>query len=138
MLLIPTVLRLGLAVAWIVGARRTAVAVFAALLVYSLSTGGLGGLFRFDVVALVVLGAAVALRWPAPRPRVVLLATIPLAMLLWTLIAAAGTPFEYGGLPSVTIVVALLGAIGSLLSRRTSNSSSHPNGPQDQPTPATG
>ncbi|GAA2394454.1 hypothetical protein [Dactylosporangium salmoneum] len=146
-LLIPNVLRLGVAVSWIIGARRTAVAVFATLLAYSLFNSG-PNLLLFDVAVLVVLGAAVALRWPAPRPRVVLLATIPLAMLLWTLTAAVGNhvaygglPFlvtHFGGLPSITVVVALIGAIGGLVSRRTSGSRSQPSGPQDEPTPATG
>ncbi|MEV6923884.1 hypothetical protein AB0M46_05145 [Dactylosporangium sp. NPDC051485] len=146
-LLIPTVLRLGLAVSWIIGARRTAVAVFAALLAHSLLNVG-PNLLRFDALVLVVLGVAVALRWPAPRPRVVLLATIPLAMLLWTLTAAAGShsgygglPFlvaNFGGMPSITVVVALIGAIGGRLSRRTSTSGSDLSGPRDEPAPATG
>jgi hypothetical protein len=131
-LLIPAVLRLATALAWILGARRTALAVFAALLVYSAVTaGGPGGLLRVDLVVLVALGAATALRWPTPGPRGVLLATVPLAMLLWTFVAARYIPGF--GLLFVTAAIALLGGAAGLVLHRRSRS-----GPQDRPTPATG
>ena len=138
-LLIPNLLRLAIAVAWILGTRRTTLGTFAALLAYSLATGGLNGLLhqQLDLVILLALGAAVALRWPAPRPRVVLLTTIPLAMLLWTLMAAWNLHSNLGPL-LVTTVVALLGGVGGRLPRRPSATGNHPGGPQDQPTPATG
>jgi hypothetical protein len=116
--LIPNALRLTMVVAWIFGTRRTALAVLATLMAYMLSTGGLGGPTWLDLVVLVALGVAVLCRWPAPRPRVVLLATIPLAMLLWILYAAWNIHFGSGWLLSVTAVVALLGAAGALLPHR--------------------
>ncbi|WP_432991760.1 hypothetical protein [Dactylosporangium sp. CA-233914] len=135
-LLIPSLLRIGLTVSWIVGARRTALAVLAVLLAYSLSAGGP---WLLDVALLVPLGAAVAWRWPAPRPRVVLLATIPLAMLLWTLMAVWNVyMLPDSKLLSVSAVVALLGMVGGLLRHRPSRNGSDPHGPRDRPTPATG
>ena len=134
-LLIPTLLRLAIAVSWILGARRTTLAVSATLLAYSLATGGL---LTFDLVILVGLGAAVARRWPTPRRRVIPLAAIPLAMLLWTLSAAGNVDLSFGLLLSVTAVVALLSAVGGLSPHRPSNRRNHPNGPQDQPTPTSG
>jgi len=133
-LLIPALLRLAVAVAWVLGTRRLALAILATLFAYSLATAGLGGLLRLDLVVLVALGAAVAFRWPAPRPRVVLLATIPLAMLLWTLTAAwnvhsgynpesiTAVVFGHGSVLAVTAAVALLGAVGGLLPHRPSSS----------------
>jgi hypothetical protein len=136
-LLIPNLLRLAIAVAWILGTRRAALAVFATLLAYSLFTGGLGGLIRLDLVVLVALVAAVRWGWPTPHPRVVLLATIPLAMLLWTLIAAWAV-VDLGWLLSVTAAVAVLGATGGLLAHRPFPGSNHPGGPHDEPTPSKG
>ena len=78
-------LRLAIPVAWILGARRLTLAVYAALLAYSLATAG--GLFAVDPLVFFGLGSAAALRWPTLRPRVVLLAAIPVAMLLWPLSA---------------------------------------------------
>ncbi len=118
-LLIPALLRLGITVAWILGARRTTLAGCAALLAYSLATGGL---LRVDLVICAGLGTAVALRWrPGQRPRVLLLATIPFAMLLWTLGAAWNLYLGFGFL-AVTAVVALLGAVGGRGGHRRSAS----------------
>jgi hypothetical protein len=85
-LLIPGLLRLAIPVAWILGARRAALAVCVALLAYSLATAR--SLLGVDLVVFFLLGSAVALRWPTPRLRLALLATIPVAMLLWALSAA--------------------------------------------------
>ncbi|MFC6022090.1 hypothetical protein ACFP2T_38750 [Plantactinospora solaniradicis] len=134
-LLIPALLRLAIAVAWILGARRITLAACATLLAYALATGGL---LAFDLVVLLGLGAAVAWRWPTPRRRVLLLATIPLAMLMWTLSAAWNMYLSIGWLLSVTAVVALLGTVGGLLPHRPPGGGNQPNGPQDQPTPANG
>lgn len=113
-LLIPALLRLAIAVAWILGARRTTLLACATLLAYSLAVGGL---LRLDLVLLVGLGAAAALRWWPPRHlRVVLLAAIPVAMLSWVLGAAADVDL-FVGLLSVTAVVALLGAVGRATQR---------------------
>jgi hypothetical protein len=135
-LLIPALLRLAIAVAWILGARRLTLVGCATLLAYSAATGGL---LVFDLVVCAGLGAAAAWRWwPTPRPRVVLLATIPFAMLLWTLSAAWNMYLSIGLLLSVTAVVALLGTVGDQLPYRPSSGGNHPNGPQHQPTPTTG
>ncbi|WP_410677279.1 hypothetical protein [Amycolatopsis sp. cmx-4-68] len=113
-LLMPALLRLAIAVAWILGARRTTLILCATLLAYSLATGGL---LVIDLGVGVGLGAAAVWQWwPTQRPRVVLLATIPFAMMLWALSAAWNTYLSFGWLLSVTAVVALLGTIGGLLS----------------------
>jgi hypothetical protein len=130
-LLIPALLRLAIAVAWILGARRMTLVLCATLLAYSAATGGL---LRLDLVICVGLGVAAWRWWPTPRPRVVLLATIPFAMLLWTLSAAWNMYISLGLLLSVTAIVALLGTVGGLLPHRPSNGGNHPNRPQDQPT----
>jgi hypothetical protein len=124
-LLVPALLRLAVAVAWILGARRATLLACAALLAWSLAVGGL---LRLDVVVFVGLGAAAALRWWPPRHRrTALLAAIPLAMLAWTLAAASGTDLGLG-LLAVTAVVALVGAVGG----------GRPDGSGDRPTPAPG
>ncbi|SMD25421.1 hypothetical protein [Kibdelosporangium aridum] len=131
-LLIPALLRLAAAVAWILGSRRITLVVCGVLLAYSLATGGL---LVVDLVICVGLGAAAAWRWwPAQRSRVVLLATIPFAMLLWTLSAAWNMDLSFGWLLLVTAVVALLGAVGGLLPRRDSGGGE----PQGQPTSTKG
>ncbi|MER7274765.1 hypothetical protein ABT369_09935 [Dactylosporangium sp. NPDC000244] len=102
-LLIPAVLRLAIAVAWILSARRTMLGVVAVLLAYQVATGGIA---QVDVLAVLAVGVATALRWPAPRPRAVLLAAIPVTMLLWVLVGAFGL---LGVSPlAVAVVVALL------------------------------
>ncbi len=134
-LLIPALLRFAIAVAWILSARRTTLVLCATLLAYSLATRGL---LVIDLGICVGLGAAAVWQWwPTQRPRVVLLAMIPFAMLLWTLSAAWNTYLSFGRLLSVTAVVALLCTIGVLLPHRPS-SGGNTNGPQDQPTPAKG
>lgn len=134
-LLIPALLRLAIAVAWVLGAPRTTWVACAALLAYS---GAEGGLLRVDLVVLVGLGAAAALRWwPPRRSRMVLLASIPLAMLSWTLSAAWNMDL-LGSLLGITAVVVLLGTVGRQLPQRPSGGGSHPDGPRGGPTPVRG
>lgn len=111
-LLIPALLRLAVAVAWILGARRTALVVYAALLVYSLATGGL---LTVDLVICIGLGAAAVWLPPTQRPRAALLATIPFAMLLWTLSAAWDVHLSFGWLLFVIAAVAVVGTLGGSL-----------------------
>ena len=125
-LLVPALLRLAVAVAWILGARRTTLLACVALLAWSLAVGGL---LLIDLEFLVGLTAAAALRWwPPRRRRAALLAAIPVAMLLWTLGAASDEGLSLG-LLSVAAVVAVLGAVGG---------SGRPDGTRDRPTSAPG
>ncbi|RSM38413.1 hypothetical protein DMA12_33300 [Amycolatopsis balhimycina DSM 5908] len=128
-LLIPALLRLAVAAAWIFGARRLTLAACVTLLAYSLATGGL---LTFDLVVFAGLGAAAACRCrPARRLRMVLLATVPFAMLVWALSAAWDIPLSLGWLLSVTAAVALAGTVGGRWPRR-------PDGPQDHPASPNG
>jgi hypothetical protein len=118
LLMIPTVLRLAVVVAWVLGRRRTALVILAGLFGYTVAIAGPGGIGRLDLVFLVLLGIAVTLRLPTPPHRRALLAAIPIAILLWTLVAA-GRLFSDLDLVFVTVVVALCGpAVGLLRSRR--------------------
>jgi len=125
-LLVPALLRVAVAVAWILGARRATLLACAALLAWALAVDGL---LRLDLVLLVGLAAAAALRWwPPRRRRAALLIAIPVAVLSWPLSAASGMDIGLG-LLAVTAVVALLGALGG---------SGHPGGARDRPTSAPG
>jgi hypothetical protein len=76
---------LAVAVAWVLGARRSALALCLAWVVYILSTYFVATnlvMVAFPAAMLV----AVWLRLPAPRSRTALLAGIPVALLLWKLI----------------------------------------------------
>ena len=110
---ILTVLRVAIAVAWIVGARRVALAPFAPLLAFNIYHGVI---IHPDVVVLVFLAIALVGGWPAPRPRVALLASIPIAMLLWTVRAASNTSQDYD-LLLFTAGIALFAAVGGLFAR---------------------
>lgn len=127
-LLIPCVFRLAAVVAWILGRRRTALAVLAALLAFELAVFGPVGRARIDLVFIAVLGLAAALRLPAPRQRVALLAAIPLAMVLWMAMAELNI-LSNRGILFVTAVVALVGAAAGRLSHRRASR---------RTTPATG
>jgi hypothetical protein len=85
-LFLPMMVRLGAAVAWILGARRTALALVVALI--AVETIVTGSPIVLDLALVVVLAAAVLWRWPAPRRRMAALAAVPLAILLWVLGAA--------------------------------------------------
>jgi hypothetical protein len=114
LLIVPTLMWLATAVVWLYGARRAALIVFGAYLALQLYSAGLGGVSRFDLVAAVLLGVAALGRWPAPRARLVMLATIPLAMALWlvrAMLPAGGGPTA-GALLGITLVVCLVGAVG--------------------------
>ncbi|WP_433618632.1 hypothetical protein ACQP2P_21745 [Dactylosporangium sp. CA-139114] len=110
-LLIPAVLRLAIAVAWILSARRTMLGVVAALLLYQVAAGGIA---QVDALAVLAVGVATALRWPAPRPRAVLLAAIPVTMLLWVLVAALGL-LRVSPLAVALVVVLLVAGTGRVL-----------------------
>nr|BFE59363.1 hypothetical protein GCM10020063_038890 [Dactylosporangium thailandense] len=110
-LLIPALLRLATAVAWILSARRTMLGVAAALLVYQVAIGGIS---QVDLLAVLAVGVATALRWPAPRPRAALLAAIPVTLLLWVLVAAFGL-LRFPPLAVAVVVALLVAAAGRLL-----------------------
>jgi hypothetical protein len=111
--LIPALLRLAVAVAWILGARRTTLIACIALLLFFAAAGG--GPLVLDLAIGVGLGVAAALRWPTPRSRVALLAAIPLAMLLWVVSAVWDMPLSLHLLLSITAAVALLGSAGAVV-----------------------
>ncbi|MEV4517169.1 hypothetical protein AB0K00_50475 [Dactylosporangium sp. NPDC049525] len=110
--LIYTLPQLGTAVAWILGARRTALAMFAASVATQILPSGLAGLALHDLMILAVLTPAVLWRWPAPRPRIVLLAATALAIPLWILVATYsqhGISYDTGN-PDLTLAPALAAA----------------------------
>ncbi|GAA3265068.1 hypothetical protein Dvina_16325 [Dactylosporangium vinaceum] len=116
LVLAPTLFRLSVTVAWLLGARRTALALFAAPPAISAVLFG-GGVRPVDLL-LLPLAAAVIWRWPAPRPRFALLAAIPFAMLLLALTAGLNRPWSSASSLPVAAVVAVIGAAGSVLARR--------------------
>jgi hypothetical protein len=79
--------QLGAAVARILGARGTALAMFAASMATQILPSGLDGLALHGLMVLAVLTPAVLWRWPAPRPRIVLLAAKAQVIPLWILLA---------------------------------------------------
>ncbi len=111
-LLISALPQLGTAVAWILGARRTALAMFAASMATQILPSGPAGLALGDLMTLAVLTPAVAWRWPAPRPRIALLAATALAIPLWILVAIHGRHgISYdAGNPGLTLAPALAAA----------------------------
>jgi hypothetical protein len=128
-LAMPSLLPLGIAVAWILGARRTALAIAGALLASQLISLHALAPVLLDLALLAVLTAAVRWRWPAPRPRIALLATVPLAILLWVLGAAWGQQHSISysaGHPHLAWAPAAAGAItgavsAGVLTRRRSH-----------------
>lgn len=122
-LLIPALVQLGTAVAWILGARRIALAV---------ETGGLAQfivepmawdmvMIFFAVALICLLAVAVRRRWTTPRPRALWLAAVVLAVLTWKGIGAWGRHgIYYPILPARVgwILAAVAAAIAVVLTRR--------------------
>lgn len=76
------------AVAWIQGARRVALGIAALLLTALVCAIGWGELDLPHLVLVALLGAGMLWRWPAPRPRRILLWAIPGSLLLLLLATA--------------------------------------------------
>ncbi|WP_203919784.1 hypothetical protein [Rugosimonospora africana] len=86
---------LGVTVAWVLGARRTALAGYTALVAYQVLSSFLppvaavtGPVYQLPVLA--AMAVATRWRWPVRRPRGTVLATLPLGVLLWWLIGVWG------------------------------------------------
>jgi hypothetical protein len=128
--LIPALLRLAVAVVWILGARRARLVACLAMLLFA----AVGGEFPvFDLAVGVGLGVAAALRLPTPRSRVALLAAIPFAMLLWVLSAVWDMPLSLHLLLSITAAVALLGSVGGVVLGRAFGSGKGSNDANGRP-----
>lgn len=89
---------LGVAVAWILGARRTALAVETAGLAYFAAQAKLGWL-GLPLLMFPVLALAVYRRWTTPRPRSLWLASVVLAVLAWKAIGVWGRHGIYYPVP---------------------------------------
>jgi hypothetical protein len=79
----------GVAVAWILGARRTALAIETAGLAYFAAQAMVGWLI-FPLLMSAVLAVAAHRRWTTPRPRSLWLASVVLAVLAWKAIGVWG------------------------------------------------
>jgi hypothetical protein len=116
---LPNLLRLATAAAWILGARRTALAASGAVLASVLVRTGFGAATTVDLAVLAVLAVAVWSRWPTPRPRIATLATIPFAVLLWILGAIwrrqDGIPVLVGHPHPATWTLTVVGVIGGTI-----------------------
>ncbi|HEY2675163.1 MAG TPA: hypothetical protein VGJ07_32945 [Rugosimonospora sp.] len=122
-LLVPGLVQLGTAVAWILGARRIALAVEIGGLAYFIvepMAADLVMLF-FDLALICLLGVAVRRHWTTPRPRSLWLAAVVLAVLAWKGIGAWGRHgIYYPVLPPRVgwILAAVAAAIAVGLARR--------------------
>ncbi|GAA5186689.1 hypothetical protein GCM10023322_33510 [Rugosimonospora acidiphila] len=121
MLLVPSLAWCAVAITWTLGAYRTGLAVFAALIAYHIYGLGWGwslyglndGSLALTIAILAALAAAARWRWTAPQPRTPLLATIPLALLLWALCV----PWGYHAISHPTVAAGwgwALAGIGAL------------------------
>jgi len=111
---------LGVAVAWILGARRAALVIQAAGLAYFAAQAKLGWL-GFPLLMFPVLAVAAHRRWTTPRPRSLWLASVVLAVLAWKAIGVWGRHgVYYLVLPSyVTWIAAVaLAVVAVVVTRR--------------------
>jgi hypothetical protein len=132
-LLTSALAQLGVAVAWVLGARRTAVVIYLALLadaarnqVANPSTDPLLAQIlplMMLLAVLAILSAAAIRRWRTPRPRLLWLTAVALAVLAWKAIGAWGrygiavpAPLDQRTRALLAIAVALLAAV--LIRRR--------------------
>ena len=111
---------LGVAVAWILGARRTALIIDTAGLAYFAAQAKLGWL-GFPLLMFPVLAVAAHRRWTTPRPRSLWLASVVLAVLAWKAIGVWGRHgVYYPILPSYVgwIAAAALAVSAVIVTRR--------------------
>lgn len=123
LLLVPSLAWCAVAVTWVLGAYRTGLAVFAVLIAYHLygygwaswSLYGLNdGSLTLTITIFALLATAARRPRAAPQPRGPLLATVPLALLLWASVVwwgyrgifhptvAAGWAWTIGGIGALT------------------------------------
>jgi hypothetical protein len=118
---LPVAARLALAVAWLAGARRLALASAVGVLGGDLLAPGNTAAIVLDLPILVIVAVAVFRRWPAPRPRWALLAAIPLATAGWLLAMRWGAD----SIPTVVVAMTLSIAVAAeLIGRLTRRSRS--------------
>lgn len=90
---------LAVAVAWIQGTRRVALGIAVLLLTALVRTGGWGELDLTHLVLVSLLGVGALWRWPAPRPRRILLWSVPGSVL----VVLVATAWQWNGVTVPTV-----------------------------------